>query len=294
MCVQSQQSIPEYRMWLGSAYFDESLDADIEERCFTVAGFMGPPEPLLLLDMVWSDNLTNWKMSRFKASELELGFGCFAQYRDDPLDLTKPLSQREKDLIREIKTSFVDIICEHCSKDGISGVGATLVLRDLHLFHNQEPDLAQRLPNAYTICGDLMLLEAGNAMALSNERRSAQPRGIMQPVFDIQAEYGPRFLEGFPDFVKKNPLSSKFLKPPMFEPEEKYKCLQAADLLAYESRKLLINSLYDKDRLERVAMTRLRDHVDRIYQLDYENLKMIAESQRNDFIPIEPKINNRQ
>jgi hypothetical protein len=220
-------------------------------------------------------------------------FGCFAQYRDNPLNLKKPLSQRERDLIREIKTSFVDIICKHCSKDGISGVGATLVLRDLHLFHNQEPSLAKRLPNAYTICGDLMLLEAGKAMALSNECNRAQLPGIMQPVFDIQEEYGPRFQKSFPAFAKKNPLSSKFLKPPMFEPEERYKCLQAADLLAYESRKLLINSIYDKERPERVAMTRLRDHIDRIYLLDYEGLETIASSQRSDFIPVDPKINNR-
>lgn len=279
-------------MWLCAGYFDESVDEDIEDRCFTIAGFIGPQYPAILLDFQWGDNLKKWNLDYFKASEIELGFGQFAQYRDDPKNLKAPLSTREKSLIREIKTSFVDIICDNCSEDGLSGVGATLVLRDLHLLREQEPGLAKRLPRPYSLCGDLMLLEAGQIMLLSNHNSSRECQGEMRPIFDIQQEYGPRFRDAFPSFAQKNPNCSKFLLPPIFEKEQDYRCLQAADLLAYESRKLLVNSLYDPDRPERIAMTRLKEHVDRIYLLDYESLKLIAESQTVDAIPIKPTINN--
>jgi hypothetical protein len=130
-------------------------------------------------------------------------------------------------------------------------------------------------------------------MTLTNEEDCPHDPGMMQPVFDIQDEYGPRFKASFPQFAKKNPKCSKFLKAPTFEPEESYRCIQAADLLAFEARKLLINRLYDPERTERIAMTRLKQHVDRLYLLDYDSLKMIASRQKADTIPIAPAIDNK-
>jgi hypothetical protein len=278
-------------MWLAAGYFDESIDQDVEDRCFSMAGFYGSQFTAAQLDLKWKDNLNKWNLNYFKASEIEFGFGQFAQHRDCQNDLNRPLSHREKGIIREIKTSFVDIICDSCSHGGLIGVGVTLVLRDFYLLHSQEPELAKKLSNAYTMCGDMMLMASGLAMNECNESSPYYP-GFMQPIFDTQEEYGPRFKMGFSYFAQKNPKSSRFLKPPMFESEEKYRCLQAADLLAFESRKLLINTFYDPNRPERVAMSRLKEHVDRLYLLDYNTLKLIASKQHSDAIVVNPKINN--
>jgi hypothetical protein len=289
--VRQSQPVEEILMWLAAGYFDESIDQDIEDRCFSMAGFYGSQFAAAQLDLKWKDTLGKWNLKYFKASEIEFGFGQFTQHRDFPDDLNRPLSQREKALIREIKTAFVDLICDSCRDGGLIGVGVTLVLRDFYLFRSKEPELSKKLANAYTMCGDMMLVASGLAMKDWNESCPSYI-GFMQPIFDSQEEYGPRFKMGFPVFARKNPKSSQFLKPPMFEAEEDYRCLQASDLLAFESRKLLINTFYDPNRPERVAMSRLREHVDRLYLLDYEALKLIASQQRSDAIAVEPKVHN--
>lgn len=281
-------------MWLASGYFDESWDNEIEDRCFSMAGFYGSQLGALHLDFLWSDALKRWNFKYFKASQIEFGFGEFAQYRDDPSDLTAPLSDGEKKIIREVKTSFVDIICQICESRELIGVGATCLLRDLYLFQDREPDLAKRLPDVYTLCGDFMLMYVGLAMTLTNEEDCPKTPGLMHPIFDQQDEYGPRFKNGFSLFAQRNPRSAKFLKPPDFESEHAYRCIQAADLLAFEARKLLINIVYDPMRSPRIAMQRLREHVDKLYLLDYAALKLIAENQKNDSIPIVPTVDNRR
>ena len=84
--------------------------------------------------------------------------------------------------------------------------------------------------------------------------------------------------------------------PPIFEREEDYRCLQAADCLAYEARKLLFNTYFDPERDERVAMTRLKEKViDVLFLMDYANLKTIAMAQHiDDALPIQPAIDNRR
>lgn len=257
-----------------------------------MAGFYGSQIGALQLDFLWSDALKHWNFDYFKSSEIESGFGQFAQYREDPSNLSAPLSDKEKKIIREVKTSFVDIICQICESGELIGLGATCVLKDLYLFREQEPGLAKRLPNVYTLCGDFMLMYVGLAMTLTNEEDCPKTPGLMHPIFDQQEEYGPRFKSNFPFFAQKNPRSSKFLKPPEFESEHTYRCIQAADLLAFEARKLLVNTIYDPSRSPRVAMQRLKEHVDKLYLLNYAALKLIAENQKTDFIPIAPAVNN--
>jgi hypothetical protein len=291
MLAQNQLAIEEDLMWLASGYFDESIDDEVEDRCFSLAGWICPPVTALHIDMRWRDILNKWNLDYFKASQITYGFGQFAQFRDNPKDLKAPLSRREKGIIAEIFTDFVNVIC---SDDEFWGIGATVVMRDWYLFREQEPELAKRLPNIYTLCANLLMMEAGQTIALTNEHiRARSHYGLIRPIFDIQEEYGPRLKQAFPLFRELNPRSAEFMLEPIFEREQDYVCLQAADLFAYECRKMLINAVYDPQRPERKAFARLKEQITVIYFLNYESLETIARAQKRDHIAINAAIRNR-
>lgn len=284
-CCAQKQSVSEYRVFLTAGYFDESTD-EFEDRCYTVAGYLAPGLQAAVFDLRWADLLKRWNFSYFKASELESGFGQFAQYRDDPEDLRKPLSQREKDLIREIKTSFVDLIC---SEPDLWGIAATLSLRDYQLLQLEEPELAQKLSKPYHMCGHLVMMEAGFIMNESNREAPAEYASILRPVFDSHEGYAFHFKQSFDEFCNKNPICSRTLLPPLYECEQSFRCLQAADCLAYEARRLVDNMLHNPGREIRIAMERMAENVRVLYYLDYGTLKRMAVAQgRADEIDIDP------
>jgi hypothetical protein len=273
-------------VWLSGGYFDESFDEG-EERCYTIAGYVGPQLPAVVLDLRCKALLKRYDLDYFKASEIELGFGEFEKHRDDPKNLAAPLSTREKNFIREIKTAFVDLIC---AEDHIVGMSASVLLKDYSLLKTREPDLFSRLPNPYTLCGHLVLMEAGFAVNWSNENFSQ--RALLRPIFDSHQDYSFRFQTAFDDFCSKNPNCSRFLLKPIYEKEQDYRCLQAADCLAYEARRFVdksINTPLDP-RPERIAIQRLKEQMSAIYYLDYEALKNLAANQK----PIEPVFQKRK
>jgi hypothetical protein len=66
--------------------------------------------------------------------------------------------------------------------------------------------------------------------------------------------------------------------------------VKAADNLAYECRRLVIT---EQSKLpERVAMTRLKERIYKIYRMDYNGLKVIMENQQPNIIPIAPETVN--
>ncbi|HTV56544.1 MAG TPA: hypothetical protein VMI06_16735 [Terriglobia bacterium] len=284
LCAKNQLS-PEYRVFLTAGYFDESTD-EFEDRCYTVAGYLAPGLQAAIFDLRWADLLKRWNFAYFKASELESGFGEFAQYRDDPHDLRKPLSQREKYLIREIKTSFVDLIC---SEPDLWGIAATLSLRDYQLLKLEEPELIRNLSKPYHMCGHLVMMEAGIIMNESNQTCPPALASVLRPVFDSHKDYSFHFVQSFGDFCGKNPICSQSLLPPLYEREQDYRCLQAADCLAYEARRLIDAMLHDPGRNVRMAMERMAENVRALYYLDYGALKRLAVVQgRSDDIGIDP------
>ena len=282
-------------MMLAAGYFDESTDEASNQQCFTIAGFCGLHEQTIILDLRWKDLLDKYGMPYFKASELEMGFGCFAHLRDDPQNLSKPLSQREKDLSREIKTAFIDLIVD---ADGLLGIGTVLMLADYERFRLEQPDKAKNLPLPYFLCAQFTMMEAGQLMWMSNkivrDRNHPELIGNMRPVFDWQEEYSGRLKQAYDMFARRNPESARYLLPPHYEKEQDYRVLQAADCLAYEARKLLIKEEYERHRKERIAMTRMREsRIQRIYKLNYEALEKVSEEQEPDKIPIAPALEHR-
>jgi hypothetical protein len=274
-------------MMVAAAFFDESTDETTGARCYTVAGFLGPLEECLMLDLAWGDFLQRIGVSYFKTSQCEYGFGEFAKFRDDPNDLSRPFSKREKDLFTGIKISAVDVIMAHPE---MYGVGSVLLLPDYHRLTQEYERAAKVLPRPYYLCSTMTLMESGQMMNKLNAQSDSSARGYLRPVFDSHEEYSGVMKQGFDGFCKKNPLSSKYLLAPHYEDERTYLCLQAADVLAYESRRTLVGLHYE-NRAENKAMARLKKKIWRLYKVDYAALRVIADAQElPDVIPIPPAI----
>jgi Protein of unknown function (DUF3800) len=273
-------------MWCAAGYFDESDD---NERAYAVAGFMGHQLDCVHLDWAWKERLLDkYKLDYFKASELNSGTGQFAKYRDNPDKLHTLFSERERNLFRQIKIESVDIFLEF---DLLISFGAVLILPDYRRLLKEYRVAGKTLPAPYFLCAQLVMMELGFVMAALNNGPKSQ-QGCVRPNFDSHDEYARKTKRMFDDFALKNPVSSKSLLPPHYVDDKEYLVLQAADNLAYEMRRLLITSEYDKHIPEREAMTRLKKRVLRIYKLNYEAMKMIMESQKPNLIPIEPEITN--
>jgi hypothetical protein len=187
-------------MWLAGGYFDESFDEG-EDRCYTVAGYIGAQLPAVILDLRWKALLERFNLKYFKASQIEFGFGEFEQYRDDLNYLQAPLSKREKGLISEIKTAFVDAICD---EDHILGLSASVILRVYKLLQVQKPQLAKRLPDPYTFCGQLVMVEAGTVVNWSNEHSGPELQTLLRPIFDSHKDYRFKFINAFEAFGLKS------------------------------------------------------------------------------------------
>lgn len=295
-CVQSQITAPlfpgkrELLLMLIGGYFDESTDRDTENRCYSVCGYVADGASALELSFAWADLLRKHSLAYFKASEIEYGFGQFAQYRDDPANVRAPLSTREKEKIIEIKSDFVNAICQ----SNVYGIGTVLMLRDYEVLISENEAARRNLLRPWYLCSSFTLMASGFLMNDANRRHPPATTGFLRPIFDWQEEFKGRFVDSFPNFCRKNPESSRFLLAPHFEMKQDYKCLQAADCLAYEARKLLLQIEYDDNpgRPMRVAMQRLYERMYKIYLLNYEGMKIIAENQSCDRIPIKPTIEN--
>jgi len=75
---------------------------------------------------------------------------------------------------------------------------------------------------------------------------------------------------------------------PHYEDDFEYRALQAADILAYEARRLLVRTEYAKHYRSNRAWERLREKVERLYKFDYRTLNIVRE--RNSPNSISPAI----
>jgi hypothetical protein len=273
-------------MWSAASYFDESAD---EAQGYAVGGFMGHQLDCVHLDWIWREKiLKKYNLAYFKASELEGGFGEFAQYRDNPKDLKARFSPREAALFREIKTKTIDIFL---GAEFITGFGAVVLLPDYARLKQEMTRDGLALPSPYFFCAQLCMMEAGFMMDYVNKGLEQYRKGCVRPVFDNHEEYRGRARQMFDQFQKKNPICSKWLLAPRFADDKDYVVLQVADNLAYEVRKLVIGEEYAPERPERIAMTRLKERMWKVYKLTYQSMKLIMRSPKNS-IPIEPEIYN--
>ncbi len=276
-------------MWHAAGYFDESDDND---RAYAVAGFIGHQMDFLHFEWVWREKiLEKYNLEYFKASELSSGKGQFQHLRDEPDNLEDRLfSEKEKNLFNKIKAESIDIIVQ---QELLVGLGVIVVRPDYERLLEEYKSSGTLLPHPYFICAHLVMVESGFIINRINHDLSKSQQGLLRPVFDSHEQYSGKAKQVFDEFCGKNPITSRCLLPPIYETEQDYVMLQAADNLAYECRRLLVNLEHDKTRPERKAMTRLKERVYKIYKLDYCALKTIIEAQQPDAIPFEADIHNR-
>lgn len=291
MCAQYQLR-NEFTMMLTAAYFDESTDESDTGYCYTVAGWMGALDDAAILDMKWKDLLAKYEMAYFKASEVEYCAGELRKYRENPDGPSGPLTQKEKDFKNQVKTEFVDLICK---ARYLVGNSVTILLRDWEQFKLDEPELSLQLPTVYNLSYQMMLMEAGLSIADHNEQSSSRNQALVRPVLDSHEQLEPAFMQAYPVWVEKNPRSSRFMLEPRYEDDTLYRCLQAADCLAYEARRFVTGIKYSPEDFRiRVAMERMEEQCNHIYLLDYKTIHKLASAQpQPDVIPIKPKITNR-
>lgn len=273
-------------MYLGVGYFDESYDDETRGKCYTVAGLIGGQLATTVLALRWKDLNKKWEIDYFKASELEVGEGQFKKFRDNPLSESwMPFSEREKNLFRQIKTEYTNLIIE----SGVYCLGACLVLPDYHRLRKDNRLARKNLLHPYFQCAQMVLMESGMQVAEANATWSEETL-FLKPIFDSHQKYEGRMKRAFGQFCAKNPNSSRYLHSPDYEDEKDHRALQAADNIAYEARRYLMHRQFNTPLVPRVSMSRLINSGSflRLYKLDYRSLKIIAEGQSEDRIPVAP------
>lgn len=270
------QSGERYEMWLSAGFFDESTDEQTEGTCYVVAGFIGAQLVTAKLELRWRDLLNKYEIEYFKASELSAGTGQFQKFRDDPSEYNfRPFSQRELDQFKEINTAFTDVIV---NAEALYGIGAAVILPDLERLQAEYPH-ANKLPRPYFMCAQLVLVEAGNEMLRENRPPRGHETCFLRPIFDSHEEFSSRAKQAWDGFCEKNPNCSKFLLPPHYESDKDYLTLQAADLLAFEVRKLVFmqrrNMQKRREPFKRMVQA---GNIIRTFKVNYEALKLIADA----------------
>jgi hypothetical protein len=264
-------------MWLVAGFFDESTDEDSGGTCYTVAGFIGPQLVTATLELRWRDVLNRYELKYFKASELSAGTGQFQKFRDDPTNYKwRPFSEREKEIFKQVKTDFTDVIVG-CG-EGLYGVGAVVILPDLERLRAEHKN-ARALPTPYFICANMCMVEAGLEMAAQNVGHKGDDLCWLRPIFDSHEDYSGLVKQQWDTFSLKNPNAAKYLLPPHYEKDEDYLTLQAADNLAFEARKLIFTQrqqMRPREAMRRLVQNR---NILRIAKFDYDALKMTADAQ---------------
>ena len=233
-------------------------------------------------------NLPNRQSTREKCG-LNAGMGQFLKFRDDPKPKDfRRFSERENAIFKEIKTDYTTLVV---NSEFVYGIGAAIVLPDYYRLKEDSALARKNLTHPYHLCAQTVLMEAGMQMDEHNARFGGDNTSFLQPIFDSHEDHAPRMKRAFAKFKEKNPVSSKYLLPPEYRTENDNRALQAADNLAYETRRYLLHRHFNSPLVPRVAMSRMLNagSVLRLYKLDYRSMKLITENQSEDHIPFGPE-----
>jgi len=256
-----------------AAYFDESSDAKAE-RVFTLGAYTA-----LTRDWVhdfeppWEELLKKHNLDYFRAVDCENGTGPFEQFRANPFPL--PLTTEDKAKLSQIKTEFVDLAL---SLRYMWGLGVNVFVDDLRSLLRSEPKAEAVLgTEPYLIGYQLLLSKIGLvAKAFNDAQKKGFRRHVVGFVFDENKDMKSRAKLEYERFQARSPESSTWMASLTFADDRRVLELQAADNLAFEVRKNCFNRRFDT-RKERVALTRLKDRIGIIYDLDLRSLKVLLD-----------------
>jgi len=236
-----------------------------------VAGFLGNQTDWLYTADKWEKCLQHHDdLPYFRASECETLVGAFARFRENPKDVNSPLSAQEKKRRTDIKKAFVEVVVNA----SIVGFGAAVLVNDLQNVIRSYPQKAKEFENPYLLCCQFAMSAAGYVTTRVNHERRVN--NILSFVFE-QNEYAGLFPKIYQEFQEKNPYISEYMGSYSFVPWFKYVPLQTADLLAYETMKVLFNSLEYPTLKTRNALREMQSGVQSLYRLDYDTLSAVVE-----------------
>ena len=143
----------------------------------------------------------------------------------------------------------------------------------------------------YLIAYQVLLSKIGLMVKEFNEAQGeGYQRHMVAFIFDMNEEMKYRVLTQYDRFQAANPESSTWMASLTFADDKKVLELQAADNLAFEIRKDCFNRLFDRERPERKALTRLKRKIGTIFDLDRRSLKGLVDHNLNasSVLPIQP------
>lgn len=260
-----------------AAYCDESGDTKTH-KVFAIAGYFGRNEVWLEIETKWEKALDSYGLKYFKASECEAGTGEFLKIRETPGLPGRPLTARDKDNLKKIKTVFCNIAT---STNQVWGVGAGVLVKDFNGVLAENPKARIVLQSdPYFIAYQLVMTEFGTIINHINEHINL-PHGsraeMLAFVFDDTPEFSGKAKFMHDNFQEANPTASQCMASLTYADDQNVTVLQMADNLAYETMKMLLNNRYDPGRKERRAMTELKKNIKVIYALDKRSIEMIVE-----------------
>jgi len=269
------------------AYCDESTDPQAQ-RVLTLAAYTSITQDWIWqFEPLWEALLKRHGLSYFRASDCESGAGPFAKFRSNPLPAN--LTPEDKQTLSKIKTEFVDLAI---SQPYMYGWGVNVFVQDFHSILQSEPRVRGMLgEEPYLIAYQVLLSKIGLMVKEFNEAQGeGYQRHMVAFIFDMNEEMKYRVLTQYDRFQAANPESSTWMASLTFADDKKVLELQAADNLAFEIRKDCFNRLFDRERPERKALTRLKHKIAIIYDLDYRSLKALVDHNLNisSISPIQP------
>jgi hypothetical protein len=162
------------------------------------------------------------------------------------------------------------------------GLGVNFFVDDLRSLLRSEPKAEAVLGTEPYLIGYQVLLSKIGLMAkgFNDAQGKGFQRHMIGFVLDENKDMRYRAKVQYERFQDCNPESSTWMGSLNFKDDRKVLELQAADNLAFEVRKNCFNRRFDT-RKERVALTRLKDRIGIIYDLDLRSLNALLDHNLN-------------
>lgn len=222
-----------------ATYLDESFDIK-RTGIFAVGGIAGRGIPLFELDRKWESLLRrpDIDIEYFKASECEMGDGQFAKFVKEP---RKP-TPAEKQHLQEICKEFIALI----GGEMLVAHGIGVLQEDFYEVIKDDNARSILGETPFEFAYDLTMVQCAWMMKELERRQveKAQPwqkiqRDYISFVRDEDQKYAPLSGERYIKLKGSNPEAAQYMATHSTADDKKVFVLQAADLVAYEIRRVL-------------------------------------------------------
>jgi hypothetical protein len=137
------------------------------------------------------------------------------------------------------------------------------------------------MDHPYYLCLQAALHAPTKKMFKANLRRPKETKLYIKPIFDSHEEFSGIARLAYGKFLEKNTRAATLLLPLNYADDVDTPALQAADMLAYETRKYATNQERSPTQPMRPQLQKLLGLIETVFKLDYNSLKLIIAKQRS-------------